>query len=149
MSLCLCGRSLCVSVAQLHSDNRMSPNAYSFVGLTAIVAGLVAVLIFAMLRFAAAARDTRRHLREGGGGDTAVLAAALQEAVAKLKAQERATAARSQIARKSTRDSVSSAGRAKFRKLVTTWPSDSASARMPSTYGRYAVGIAFRSKSLL
>ena len=72
----------------------MSPNAYSFVGLTAIVAGLVAVLIFAMLRFAAAARDTRRHLREGGGGDTAVLAAALQEAVAKLKAQERATAAR-------------------------------------------------------
>ena len=72
----------------------MSPNAYSFVGLTAIVAGLVAVLTFAMLRFAAAARDTRRHLREGGGGDTAVLAAALQDAVAKLKAQERATAAR-------------------------------------------------------
>jgi len=73
----------------------MTPTAYSFLGLTAIVAGLVAVLTFAMLRFAAAARDTRRQLGEkGNGGDTAILAAALQEAVTKLKAQERATAAR-------------------------------------------------------
>src|SRR5438874_1672064 len=86
----------------------MSPNAYSFVGLTAIVAGLVAVLTFAMLRFAAAARDTRRHLREGGGGDTAVLAAALQDAVAKLKAQERATAARAEASERLSDEIISS-----------------------------------------
>jgi PAS domain S-box-containing protein len=72
----------------------LTPTAYSFLGLTAIVAGLVGVLVFAMLRFAAAARDTRRQLTPAGGGDTAILTAALHEAVAKLKAQERATAAR-------------------------------------------------------
>ena len=71
----------------------LSPAAYTLVGLTALVAGLVAVLAFAVLRFAAAARDTRRHLG-GAGAETAFLAAALQEAVAKLKAQERANAAR-------------------------------------------------------
>ena len=46
------------------------------------------------------------------------------------------SAARSQIPPSSTSVSVSCAGRAKFRKLVTTWESDSVSARMPSTYGR-------------
>jgi len=72
----------------------MSPTAYSFLGLTAIVAGLVGILVFAVLRFAAAARDTRRQLNSSAEGDTAILTAALHDAVAKLKAQERATAAR-------------------------------------------------------
>jgi len=72
----------------------MSPTAYSFLGLTAIVAGLVGILVFAVLRFAAAARDTRRQLNSSAWGDTAILTAALHDAVAKLKAQERATAAR-------------------------------------------------------
>jgi signal transduction histidine kinase len=72
----------------------MTPTAYSFLGLTAIVAGLVGILVFAMLRFAAAARDTRRQLTASAGGDTALLTAALHDAVEKLKAQERATAAR-------------------------------------------------------
>ena len=71
----------------------LTPNAYTFLGLTALVAALVAVLAFALLRFSAAAADTRRNLR-GGGTETALLSAALQEAVTKLKAQERATAAR-------------------------------------------------------
>ena len=61
-------------------------------GLTAIVAALVSIIAFAMLRFMAAARDTRRRSKDGG--EMAVLSAALQEAVSKLKAQERATAAR-------------------------------------------------------
>src|SRR6202521_4405999 len=69
-----------------------SSNAYALMGLTAIVAALVSVIVFAMLRFIAAARDTRRRSRDGG--EMAVLSAALQEAVSKLKAQERATAAR-------------------------------------------------------
>jgi signal transduction histidine kinase len=68
---------------------------YTVLGLTALVAVLVAVVAFALLRFASAARDTRRHLREGGG-DTMLLAAALQEAVSKLKAQEQAMSARAE-----------------------------------------------------
>jgi two-component system sensor histidine kinase PilS (NtrC family) len=67
-------------------------NAYVLLGLMAIVGALGAAMAFAILRFAAAARDTRRHLR--GGAETALLSAALEEAVTKLKAQERATAAR-------------------------------------------------------
>jgi signal transduction histidine kinase len=71
----------------------LTPSAYALIGLTALVACLVAVLTFALLRIAAAARDTRRASR-GDGMETALLSAALQEAVTKLKAQERAMAAR-------------------------------------------------------
>jgi hypothetical protein len=53
------------------------------------VAGLAAVLVFAVLRFSVAARDARGR---GAGDDK--LSAALQEAVTRLQAQERATAAR-------------------------------------------------------
>lgn len=71
----------------------LTPSAYSLLGLTALVACLVAVMTFAVLRFAAAARDQGRNR---GVGETAMLSAALQEAVTKLKAQERATAARAE-----------------------------------------------------
>lgn len=73
----------------------MNPNAYALLGLTALVAILVAVLTFAFLRFAAAARDSRRTLGDTRA-DSLVLASALEEAFAKLKAQERATAARAE-----------------------------------------------------
>jgi signal transduction histidine kinase len=72
----------------------MTQSGYAFIGLTAMVALLVAVLAFAVLRFFAAARDTRRHLREGGAAETALLSSALQDAVARLKAQEQAMSAR-------------------------------------------------------
>src|SRR5258707_15336409 len=71
----------------------LTPGGYAVIGLTALIGCLVAVLTFALLRIAAAARDTRRALR-GDGMETAILSAALQDAVTKLKAQERATAAR-------------------------------------------------------
>ena len=71
----------------------LTPSAYALLGLTALVAALVAVLVFAMLRLAAAARQAQSGVR-GTGTETAFLSAALQEAVTKLKAQERATAAR-------------------------------------------------------
>ena len=85
----------------------MTPSAYSLVGLTGIVAGLIAVLTFAVLRFAAAARDTRRHLHDSGG-ETALLSAALQEAVGKLKAQERATAARAEASERLSGEIIAS-----------------------------------------
>jgi nitrogen fixation/metabolism regulation signal transduction histidine kinase len=71
----------------------VTQEGYAFLGLTALVAALVAVLAFAIMRFAAGARDARRHLREPGG-ESALLSAALQEAVTKLKAQEKAMTAR-------------------------------------------------------
>jgi hypothetical protein len=61
----------------------MTQYGYAVLGLTAFVAVLVAVVIFALLRFASAARDTRRHLRTNGG-DTSLLSAALQDAVQRL-----------------------------------------------------------------
>ena len=71
----------------------LTPNAYALLGLTAILGAMSAALTFAFLRFFAAARDHRR-LRSSGGGDIAILSAALQEAVARIKTQERAMAAR-------------------------------------------------------
>lgn len=71
----------------------MTQAGYAFLGLTAIVAVLVAVVAFALLRFAAAARSAAHRAREGGM-ETAMLSAALQDAVTRLKAQERAMSAR-------------------------------------------------------
>ena len=73
----------------------MTPAGQAFLGLTAIVTVLVAVLTFALLKFLSAARQTRGRLRETGM-ETAFLSAALQEAVTKLKAQERAMALRAE-----------------------------------------------------
>ncbi|HEX3644299.1 MAG TPA: ATP-binding protein [Vicinamibacterales bacterium] len=84
----------------------LTPPAYAFLGLTALVACLVAVLAFALLRFSAAAAETRRAPR--GGGDTALLSAALQEAVTRLKAQERATAARADASERLSGEIISS-----------------------------------------
>jgi two-component system, NtrC family, nitrogen regulation sensor histidine kinase GlnL len=62
---------------------------YAILGLTAVVAVLVALIVFALLRFVSAARDTKRHLG-AGGSETILLSAALQDAVSKLKAQGQA-----------------------------------------------------------
>ena len=42
----------------------MNPTAYALLGLTALLALLVGILTFAVLRFSAAAKDARRHLRD-------------------------------------------------------------------------------------
>ncbi len=73
----------------------MTPAGQAFLGLTAIVTVLVAVLTFALLKFLTASRQARGRVRESGM-ETAFLSAALQEAVAKLKAQERAMAERAE-----------------------------------------------------
>jgi len=86
----------------------LTPNAYALIGLTAIVSGLVAVLVFAVLRLAFAARDTRAASRSSAGAETVLLSAALQEAVAKLKAQERATAARAEASERLSGEIISS-----------------------------------------
>jgi PAS domain S-box-containing protein len=73
----------------------VNANAYALLGLTALVAMFVGVLVFAILRFAAAARDSKRALGETRG-ESVLLASALEEAFTRLKAQERATAARAE-----------------------------------------------------
>ena len=85
----------------------LTPSAYALLGLTAMVAALVTVLTFAMLKFVAAARETRRSLR-GAGAETALLSAALQEAVTKLRAQERANAARADASERLNGEIISS-----------------------------------------
>jgi PAS domain S-box-containing protein len=85
---------------------RLSPNAYALLGLTTIIACLAAILTFTLLRFIAAARDTR-YVRSSHG-ETAILSAALQEAVSKLKAQERATAERADASERLSGEIISS-----------------------------------------
>ena len=70
----------------------MNQYGYALLGLTAIVAMLVGVLTFAVLKFVAGARQARRGLQEGG--EATLLSAALQDAVTRLQAQERAMSAR-------------------------------------------------------
>ena len=86
---------------------QLTPSAYTLLGLTALVAALVGVLAFALLRFSAAAADARRSTRREGA-ETALLSAALQEAVTKLKAQERATAARADASEQLSGEIISS-----------------------------------------
>lgn len=68
-------------------------SAYALIGLTAIVAVIVAAMTFSVLRFASAARSARRHFSEKSP-ETAFMAAALEDALTRLKAQERAATAR-------------------------------------------------------
>jgi signal transduction histidine kinase len=85
----------------------ITPGGYALMGLTALVGGLVAVLVFAALRFAAAAKD-QRQLARASGTEVALLSAALQDAVGKLKAQERATAARAEASERLSDEIISS-----------------------------------------
>jgi signal transduction histidine kinase len=73
----------------------MNPTVSAVIGLTAIVAALVGVLIFALLRFAAAARDSKRALSDNST-ENAFVTAALHDALTKLKAQEREMSARAE-----------------------------------------------------
>ena len=67
----------------------MNQYGFAFLGLTALIAFLVALLTFALLRFATAAKQARGKARRAGT-ETALLSAAFQDAVINLKAQERA-----------------------------------------------------------
>ncbi len=83
------------------------PGAYALLGLTAIIGALAAALTFAILRFFAAVRETRRTIK-GGGAEVALLSAALQEAVGNLKAQERANAARADASDRLSQEIIAS-----------------------------------------
>jgi signal transduction histidine kinase len=67
----------------------MNQYGLAFLGLTAIVAFLVALLTFAVLRFGVALKQSRGRLRQAAA-ESALLSTAFQDAVIHLKAQERA-----------------------------------------------------------
>ena len=85
----------------------ISSSGYALIGLAAIVACLAAVLMFALLRLMAAARDTSRRARPNPA-ESALLSAALQDAVAKLKTQERAMAARAEASERLSGEIIAS-----------------------------------------
>ena len=76
----------------------MTQFGYTLLGLTAIIAVLVAVLAFALLKFGAAARDARRSARDGHASEAALLSAAMQDAMSRFKTQEQAVLARATAA---------------------------------------------------
>ena len=85
----------------------MTQSAYLFLGLTAIVAALAAVLAYAVLRIFAAARASTRQAR-GAGVETAFMAAAMEDAVRKLREGERAMKARAEASERLSSEIVAS-----------------------------------------
>ncbi|MGH9330409.1 MAG: hypothetical protein ACRD09_08205, partial [Vicinamibacterales bacterium] len=75
-------------------------------GLTAIVGGLAGVVTFAVLKAGTAARQVSRE--PGGTGEGAFMAAALQDALAKLKVQERAMTARAEASERLSSEIIAS-----------------------------------------
>jgi signal transduction histidine kinase len=66
----------------------MTDSGVLFLGLTAIVAGLMGLLAFALAKFVSAARSVGKE--RGAGAETAFMAAAIEGAVKRLREQERA-----------------------------------------------------------
>jgi PAS domain S-box-containing protein len=85
----------------------LSQSAYLFLGLTAIVAALSAVLAYAVLRIFAAARAATRDDRKIGA-ETALMAAAMEDAVRKLRDGERAMKARAEASERLSSEIVAS-----------------------------------------
>lgn len=81
----------------------MNPTVASFVGLTLLIAALVGLLMFATRRLFSAARQA-----QSSSGESAALSLALEEAIVRLKAQERATAARAEASERLSGEIIAS-----------------------------------------
>src|SRR6478736_625275 len=84
----------------------MNSNAAALLGLSVIVGALSGLLMFATLRLFSAARQ-RQLSRRAHGRDPEMLSVALEEAIARLKAQERATAARAEASERLSGEIIS------------------------------------------
>lgn len=85
----------------------MNATSWALLGLTFIVALLVGTLLFAVLRLGSALRGKRRGER-APGGDSFLLTSAMEDAITRLKAQERATAARAEASERLSGEIVAS-----------------------------------------
>jgi nitrogen-specific signal transduction histidine kinase len=85
----------------------MTQPAFAVIALTALVAALVGLLVFSLLRFGVAVRDMRRQLREGHA-ERGFVASALEDSIRKLREQERAMQARAENSERLNGEIVSS-----------------------------------------
>jgi len=85
----------------------MNRPAFVLLSLTAVIAVLVAGLAFIVLRLFAAARQMNRGL-EGTGAETAFMAAAMEEALGKLRKREQALAARAEASERLSDEIIAS-----------------------------------------
>ena len=84
----------------------MNVDAYVLLGLTAIVGTLCGIVVFSILKAGSAAREARRG--SAGGGESAFMAAAMEEALARLKLQERAMTARAEASERLSSEIIAS-----------------------------------------
>src|SRR5436190_23304302 len=85
----------------------MTVPAYALIGLTAIVAALAGGLAFTVLRMFAAARAMSKGQAQHGA-ETAFMAAAMEEAMARLKLREQALAARAEASERLSDEIIAS-----------------------------------------
>ncbi len=85
----------------------MTQTGLLFLGLTAIVAALAAVLAYSLVRFVVAARGMARP-RGNSGGQSALMATAMEEALRNLRVQERAMKARAEASERLSEQIVAS-----------------------------------------
>jgi len=85
----------------------MTRSGMLLLGLTAIVGGLTGLLTFAMARFFDAARGLAKDARPAGG-ENALMTSAMQDALGRLRVQERAMAARAEASERLSGEIVAS-----------------------------------------
>jgi signal transduction histidine kinase len=85
----------------------MSHSAYTLIGLTALTAALVGVMVFTVLRFTAAVRDMKGRLRKEGAQPSFV-ASALEDSIHRLREQERLMSARAETSERLNTEIISS-----------------------------------------
>ena len=85
----------------------MSRESLILLSLTAVVAAIVAGLAFVVLRLFAAAKQFNRN-QQGAGAETAFMAAAMEEAVAKLRSREQAIVARAEASERLSDEIIAS-----------------------------------------
>ena len=84
----------------------MTESGYLLLGLNAIVAALVGVLAFAVTKFIVAARNVGKD--RGPGAETAFMAAAMEQAMQRLRSQERALKARAEASERLSEEIIAS-----------------------------------------
>jgi len=86
----------------------VSVNVYLLLGLTALIGAVAGTLAFTMLRAFAAARDMTGSGRDKAGAETAFMAAAMEEAMARLKLREQVLAARAEASERLSDEIIAS-----------------------------------------
>jgi hypothetical protein len=86
----------------------VTTHGYELLGLTAIVGAIAGTLAFTLLKAVSAARDMASGARDKTGTETAFMAAAMEEAMARLKLREQALAARAEASERLSDEIIAS-----------------------------------------